>query len=255
MKNIYRWDNLTRPEIKALADRNAIVIVPLGSTEQHGPHLPVGADALIATAYAERTAEKLAKDYGKAAVVAPTIAVANSIHHMSFPGTITLQPQTYMQMLTEYVECVAAHGFRKIILINSHGGNALPTQTAIITINEKLGFPVYFMNQGMGKEAEFDKILETQRNGIHACEKETSMLLDLYPDMVDPIYKETKGGNISKDTPKGGEGKPYTFHRMEETTENGAIGNSYAATPEKGRLVNEVNVARFAGVIDQIWQE
>ena len=144
MKNIYRWDNLTRPEIERLRDEGAIVIIPTGSIEQHGPHLPVGADYLISTGYAERVAKILHDRYGKSAVVAPSVAVANSLHHMSFPGTISLQPATYMQWLLEYCQCIAQHGFTKIVMINGHGGNVVPTETAIITINEKLGFPVYF---------------------------------------------------------------------------------------------------------------
>ena len=81
------------------------------------------------------------------------------------------------------------------------------------------------------------------------------MLLDLYPDMVDPIYQETQGGHITKETQYGSSDQPYTFRRMEETTENGVIGNSYAATPEKGRQVNEINVNRFAEVMRTLWKE
>ena len=91
MKKTYRWDNLTSPEIARLAENSAIVLIPTGSTEQHGPHLPVGTDAILATWFAERTAQGLLEK-GIPAVVAPTFAVANSMHHMNFPGSMSLRP-------------------------------------------------------------------------------------------------------------------------------------------------------------------
>ena len=252
MKNIYRWDNLTRPEIEELVRKDAIVIIPTGSTEQHGLHLMVGADALISTALSERVAETLATEYGKAAVVAPTLSVTNSIHHMSFPGTITLQPATYMQMLLEYCECLAKHGFKKIVMVNGHGGNINPTETAIITINERLGFPVYFNDYCWGSEKDFDEILETQKGGLHAGEMENSVALYLFPDLVDPCYKDQKTGNYTKDGPAEG-GKPYTFHRMEEMTPTGAVGNTYASSVEKGERLVKAMVRNMAKMFSELW--
>ena len=97
MKNPYRWDNLTSPQIKKLSEEGAIVLVPVGSTEQHGPHLPVGTDALMATSMSEKLAAAL-DEKGVPCVVAPTIAVANSTHHMSFAGSLTLRPETYLAL-------------------------------------------------------------------------------------------------------------------------------------------------------------
>ena len=85
MKKSYRWDNLSSPAIAAMAAQEAMVLIPLGSTEQHGPHLPVGTDAILATYFAEETAKKL-NELGKPCLVAPTIAPANSMHHMNFSG-------------------------------------------------------------------------------------------------------------------------------------------------------------------------
>ena len=252
MKKTYRWDNLTRPEIEKLRDKDAIVIIPLGSTEQHGPHLMVGADALLSTAISEQVAQKLTAE-GHPAVVAPTISVGNSIHHMDFPGTITLKPETYMQMLLEYCECLAHHGFKKIAMINGHGGNNLPTQTAIININEKLGFPVYFMSYECGSEREIDGILETQPHGIHACEMETSVALHFFPDLVDPSYKEISYGGITKENGGRAPGKPYTFRRFKSRTPIGMIGNACAASPEKGQRLVDQMVGRLAELIAELW--
>ena len=189
MKKSYRWDNLSSPAIRAMAAQEAIVLIPLGSTEQHGPHLPVGTDAILATWMAERTAQTLTEK-GIPAVVAPTFAIANSMHHMNFAGSLSLSPRTYIQVLQEQCRAIAAHGFKRIAIINGHGGNTAPTKTALMDINLELGFPVYFMSYISVDERPF---LETQTGMIHACESETSMILAYDETLVDPIYKQTSG--------------------------------------------------------------
>jgi creatinine amidohydrolase len=170
---------------------------------------------------------------------------------MSFPGTLTLEAETYMEALTEVCECIAEHGFTKIAMINGHGGNRLPTQTVIMNIVEELGFPVYFLEYHLGSEQVIRDTLETQNQIVHACEAETSMMLAYYPELVDPIYKETKGGNITKDTKLGA--GAYTFSRFETKTECGALGNSYAATPEKGKIILEAMGKNLAKAVSDLW--
>ena len=251
MKKTCRWDNLTSPEIAKLAENNAIVLIPTGSTEQHGPHLPVGTDAILATWMAERTAQTLTEK-GIPAVVAPTFAIANSMHHMNFAGSLSLSPRTYIQVLQEQCRAIAAHGFKRIAIINGHGGNTAPTKTALIDINNELGFPVYFMSYISVDERPF---LETQTGMNHACESETSMMLAYDETLVDPIYKQTSG------YPDGctkweDEGVIHTFHHMEAHTVNGVMGNSYAATKEKGEAMAAAFTAKLVDALsdETIWQ-
>lgn len=253
MKNPIRWDHLTSPQLKALQEQGAIVLLPLGSTEQHGPHLPVGTDALMATAMSERIALAL-QQRGKPCVVAPTIAVANSVHHMSFCGSLTLKPQTYMNMLRDYCHAIAAHGFRKIVLVNGHGGNNAPTDTALIDINEELGFPVYFTGYFSGDPTAQSDVLETQSGMVHACESETSLMLALDESLVDPVYQQTKG-NIGYDYAPEDNAVLFTFHRMESHTENGVMGNSYAATKKKGEAMGHRMVESMVDILcdDELW--
>ena len=164
MKKTYRWDNLTSRELGALAENNAIVLIPTGSTEQHGPHLPVGTDAILATWFAERTAQGLVEK-GIPALVAPTFAVANSMHHMNFPGSLSLRPRTYMEALQEQCRAIASHGFKRMAIINGHGGNIAPTKAALVDINLELGFPFYFLEYIVVDEAPF---LDTQTGMNHA---------------------------------------------------------------------------------------
>lgn len=255
MKNPVRWDNLNTRELAALAEQKAIVLLPIGSTEQHGPHLPVGCDHLLATGMSEKIAAELCSR-GKPCVVAPSIQVANSTHHMSFCGSMTLRPETYMAVLFDYCRSIASHGFRKIVIINGHGGNHAPTETALVNINEALGFPVYFAGYWSGDpEAEPD-ILETQKGTIHACEGETSLLWALDGTLVDPIYQETKG-NPGYPLDVENKGILTTFHRMEMHTPNGVMGNSYAATKEKGEAITARMVKGLADALceDRLWEQ
>lgn len=257
MKNAIRWDNLTWTELSKLAEKDAIVMIPIGSTEQHGPHLPVGCDSIIATHISEHACCKLNKN-GITAVVAPTMTVCNSMHHMSFPGSISLSPICFMQVLEEWCSCISSHGFRKIALINGHGGNAAPIQAALININNKLGFHVYWLNYY--EYPDMDRInaeiLTTQSGLIHACEGETSIMLAIDEALVDPIYRDTSGGGSyglwSRD-----EGFAKTFSRMEEVTSNGVEGNSYAATAQKGAALIETasnNICRILSE-DALWDK
>lgn len=251
MKNNVRWDHCTSPEIRRLAEQQAIVLLPTGSTEQHGPHLPVGTDAILATWFAERTARGLCEK-NIPAVVAPTVAVANSMHHMHFPGSMSLHPRTYMKMLQEECEAIAAHGFRKIVIVNGHGGNVNPTMAALVDINITLEFPVYFLDYMSGTDES--PFLETQIAMIHACESETSLMLAYDETLVDPVYRETKGypGDTTEAEDRG---LIRTFHRMDAHTENGVMGNSYMATKEKGERLAEAATARLVETLsdERLW--
>ena len=250
MKKMYRWDNLTSREIRELAEKEAVVLIPIGSTEQHGPHLPVGCDAILATWFAEMTAQGLIEK-GVPAVVTPTISVANSMHHMGFPGSMSLHPRTYMQCLEEHCRAIASHGFRRLAIINGHGGNTAPTKAALMDINPALGFPVYFMEYIVVDEAPY---LETQKAMMHACESETSLMLAYDESLVDPVYKETQGG-LSACTNYENQGILHTFHRMEAKTHNGVMGNSWAATKEKGLALAKATTEKLVAMLsdESIW--
>jgi creatinine amidohydrolase len=189
---------------------------------------------------------------GIPAVVAPTFAVANSMHHMNFPGSMSLRPRTYMKALQEQCRAIAAHGFKRMAIINGHGGNIAPTKAALVDINIELGFPVYFLDYIVVPEAPY---LDTQKGMVHACESETSLMLAYDETLVDPIYKETSGyaGGCTRHED---EGVLHTFHRMEAHTVNGVMGNSYAATKEKGEILADVNTKKLVEILsdDVIWQ-
>ena len=142
MKNQLLWEQLRAPELKKLAEKNAVVMIPMGAVEQHGPHLPVATDTILAQWIAERAAKEML-DKGIPVVIAPAFVIANSMHHMHFSGSLSLTPGTFIQVLKEQCKAIAVQGFRKIAIINGHGGNTAPIDVALIDINQELGFPVY----------------------------------------------------------------------------------------------------------------
>lgn len=234
MKNKFKWEDLSAPELKRLSEEQAIVLMPIGAIEQHGPHLPVATDLISAGWVSQLAAEKLEKK-GIAAVIAPAFVIANSMHHMNFPGSLSIEPRTFIQVLKEQCSAIASQGFRRIALVNGHGGNMAPIDVALIEINRELGFPVYHVP--CNGSVDESKIVETQDCMWHSGEVETSIVLAYDESLVDPGYKELSGygGGCSRHEDAGTAG---TFHFMESHTENGIMGNAYAATKEKGiRLI------------------
>ncbi len=114
------WCNLKASELRQLATENAIVVVPIGSIEQHGPHLPVQVDALLAGEVCRRAAEYMADSVP--VTVTPTIWSGLAEHHMSFGGTLTLDFDTFRSVIRCICRWIQQHGFMPIELINDHGG-------------------------------------------------------------------------------------------------------------------------------------
>ncbi len=175
------WEARTREEFPALAAKGTVVAVPIGSTEQHGLHLPVDVDC--------RTAEHVARAAAGLApvpvLVTPTLWAAISPHHMEFPGTITLRLQTLAHVLTDLCESIVAHGFERILIVNGHGGN----RDALGAVTLELR---HTMRRQIRAVSWFDlvqNVLEELREGPgsdigHAGELETSVMLSLAPGEV-----------------------------------------------------------------------
>src|SRR5437763_6382042 len=123
-------DRLSWPEVKAeIEGGRDTVVIAFGATEQHGPHLPLATDALLGDHAARLIAERLD------AFVAPTVRIGCSEHHLAFPGTLSISPETFHAVVGDLVRSLARGGFRKVILIPTHGGNFAPLGAAV----EKLG--------------------------------------------------------------------------------------------------------------------
>lgn len=248
------WSNLRAPELKALAQRDAVVVVPIGSTEQHGPHLPVQVDALLAGEVARRAARRVA-DTAVPIVVAPTVWSGLAEHHMAFGGTFTLDHQTFSALLRCICGSIVRHGFRRIFLLNGHGGNMTSLDVIAAELSIEFKRPVAAGTYWMLAEKAFGEILEVQPNVLHACEAETSMLLALKPELVDTTALEQAAGPWSPDFWAEFMRAPSRWRSWTEVTPNGVIGVPAAASAEKGRKLLDAAAEAVARTLmtERLW--
>lgn len=236
------WARLTAAEIQARATPATVVAIPVASIEQHGPHLATGVDMWLASAVAERTARKL-HAAGTPALVTPCVWSGLAEHHMPFGGTLTLDVASFAAVVGGVARSVARHGFRRIVLVNGHGGNTEAIATAAIELTKALGVPVVGVTYWQANADTFAAILETQANVEHACEAETSMMLALRPDCVRP-------GNIARAVPRRSlPPAPPGFKRHRgfvELTDTGVMGDPRAASAEKGERLLDAASTRLA---------
>lgn len=177
------WNRLSAGAVRELAARDALVLLPVASTEQHGPHLATGVDDVLCTAVCHRTAQLVAAS--QAIVVAPTVWCGLADHHVGFGGTFSLSLATYHALLRDLCRSVQAAGFRRIVLVNGHGGNIAGLSSISVELTRELGLPVATTTYFMEAAAEIAACLEDQDGVMHACEGETSMMLAIAPDLVD----------------------------------------------------------------------
>jgi creatinine amidohydrolase len=236
------WARLTAAEIQARATPATVVIIPVASIEQHGPHLATGVDMWLATEVAERTARKL-KAAGTEAVVTPCIWTGLAEHHMAFGGTLTLDEASFAATVGGIARSVARHGFRRIALLNGHGGNIEAIASAAIVLTRSLGVPVVGATYWTASADLFAGILEAQENVLHACEAETSMVMAIQPGCV-------RGENIARAVPaRAASPVPPGFKRQRsfaEMTDTGVLGDPRTASPGKGEALFEAAATRLS---------
>ena len=247
MKDQIYWEQLRSPQLKSLADVNAIVVVPVGSMEQHGPHLPVKVDALLATEVAQRVALKVQTN--QPIVVTPTVWCGLAEHHMDFCGTLTLDFETFHALLRNLCCSIRHHGFRRIFLLNGHGGNIAALNVICSELVRELkGLRVVSGTYWTLPEVaeKFAEILEVQQNVRHAGEAETSMMLALEPELVDQSILNQADG--TPEIPFYGSGVSR-WVSFKEVSANGVIGSPSVATAAKGELLLEVAADGIAGIL------
>lgn len=219
------------PEIETYLTRSKGVIVPIGSTEQHGPNGLLGTDALCP--------EIIAKEAGDESgiLVAPTFNVGNAQHHLGFPGTITLRPSTMLAALQDWIDSLARHGFEQIYFLNGHGGN-VPTINAAFSESyarwSLTGEPCPYRLKTRNWW-ELPGVMKTCRDifpvgdGSHATASEVAVTYYGYPDSVKTVEM----------TPKiAPEGDFTDADNYRKTFADGRIGSDPAqATPEKGAMI------------------
>lgn len=247
---------LTWTDIQAMPDReNVTIIQPVGAIEQHGPHLPLIVDAAIGVGVLGKALAKLAPEIPAYAL--PPLYYGKSNEHWHFPGTITLSVQTLLAVLSEMAESVYRAGFRKLVLMNSHGGQPQVIEIVARDLHVKyedfLVFPLFTWRvPHIAKELLTQQELEY---GIHAGDAETSVLLALLPDQV---KMERAVREYPQGLPEGSllsmEGKLPFAWVTRDLTQSGVLGDATAATTEKGgRLLESVSDG-WVQVIEDVYK-
>ena len=258
------WGDLKSTDFASLDLARSIAVLPVAAIEQHGPHLPLNVDTTLVEGVIADALPQLPADLP--VLFLPTQAVGLSPEHAAFAGTLTLKAETVIRLWTELAESVAATGIKKIVLLNSHGGQVGLLDVVARDLRARCGLLVYSVNwfnlplldeRGASVSSLFSA--EEHRFGIHAGEIETSMMLALKPDQVD-MAKAQNFRSTSQDRaerfPILGDGKSAKLAwQMQDYNPHGAVGNAAAATAEKGRAVLSAagrSLAKLLVEIDQL---
>jgi creatinine amidohydrolase len=177
---LVRWRELNRDQLRSLLPE-AVVVLPIGATEQHGPHLATGTDALLAETAAERAVALAADASPRPLVLAPTIPVGASDHHLPFGGTLSLRPETLLAVLLDLARSVADGGGRRLVLVNGHGGNRGICSAAAAAASVRTPLAVAYVDYW---DAAADAHLGDTPLPGHAGGFETSLVLAVEPDWV-----------------------------------------------------------------------
>ena len=239
----------TWPEVETYLETRAEIIVPIGSTEQHGPTGLIGTDAL--------TAEMVADGIGEATatLVGPTINVGMAVHHTGFPGSITLRPSTLIAYIADYVNTLTGHGFQRFFFLNGHGGNIATVTAAFYEIyagytatagaaqwqsaGQRSNRPEPRCTLANWWESDQVKTLSRElfgsREGSHATPSEVAMTWYGFPDHIK---------SAPLDPPLAPSGRFFGAADYRRRFADGRIGSDPSlATPEKGKQMYDAAVA------------
>lgn len=221
------------------SNRQKVVILPLGAIEQHGPHLPVGTDSQIVTALSNALEQELKDDI----ILCPTLAYGSSHHHIGFGGTISVSATLYTQIIVELVQSILQSGFRKIILLNGHGGNITPVRQALSVLSNQTEneFPANIVLatywEVTGRPFAGATPMESPALS-HACEYETSLMLHLAPNLVNMMKARRPKRPLSNGYIAWEDDEPYRGISIVKSTgyisDNGSSGEPHLGTKEKG---------------------
>jgi len=246
-----RWEELSSPDVAALDRERTVVILPLGSVEQHGFHMPLGTDTMLAHAVSLSAAERAGD-----ATVLPPPWFGFSAHHMGFPGSITLRAETLMAVAEDVVVSLVKHGFRRILIVNGHGGNAGVIDVLASTLGHRhygaarIAALTYFQ---LARQAIAD-LRRSEPGGMgHACEFETAMVQHLRPELVrieraQTTYPDAGSGYLTTDLL--GSSPIRTYHDFADLSPCGTLGDPALASPEAGAAFFDAVAEALAAFID-----
>ena len=180
MKNLI--SEMRYPQIREAIDSGAFAIIPTGSNEQHGPHLPLETDSRLVWEVVSRALDRIPEEVE--VICTPVVWMGYSTHHLDFSGTISLKPETYINVIFEICESLIIHGIRKILIVNGHGGNIAALNVAARKVKDKYPEVLIAVITYWDLVADMPE-WKSAGHGCHACEFEADLMLALRPELVD----------------------------------------------------------------------
>jgi len=230
------------PDLGSYFESESLALVPLGSTEQHGPHLPEGTDHLIAEALAMEAADRTGY------LCTPTVTVGVSPHHRQFHGTMWVDPTAFRDYVESLTRNLTYHGIDRVVYVNAHGGNVEHLREVGRRLRDDgTAYAIEWMWNDSIPELVDDLF---EQNGPHGGPKETAMIMHVATELVhgDRLEEARDGGLVDWETnPDATVHGARTFYDAIENTDNGVLGDQTDATPEKGRRL-------FEAATDQLCQ-
>jgi creatinine amidohydrolase len=253
------WADLATTDFAALDAARTVAVLPLGATEQHGPHLPLAVDQCLVDGIVAQALPQLPADLP--VLVLPTQQVGYSPEHADFPGTLTLPVETVIATWTALGECVARAGVRKLLLFNSHGGQVSLMDIVARELRMRCKLVVYscsWWNLPLGDAVTGLFPADEHRFGVHGGDMETSLMLALAAGRVRMPQARDFGSSARERAarhPVLGNGRSAKLGwAMQDYNREGAAGNAAAATAAKGQAVLQAAGSQLAALLQEIGQ-
>lgn len=246
MKEKIFWGEMTRWELKNRTRMVKTALLPIGSLEQHGPHLPLDTDAFDAKYILEEAVKHLS---GPKPPKLPTIPYGISHHHMSFPGTVTLRNETLENLIIDIGRSIIASGFQKLFIYNGHGGNTDTIKIAAKKLKRETGLLV-FIDSGESMKPARDELVESE-NDVHAGEYETSTSMANRGELVMEEEIPEKSSKYPHESMEFDSEPPFHYAwDTHELTDTGVLGDPKKATKEKGEELWKRGIAKLSERIE-----
>jgi creatinine amidohydrolase len=248
------WDELSTHDFAQLDPARTVAVLPVAATEQHGPHLPLNVDAALIDAVVKASLPHLHKE--ASVLFLPTQAIGKSDEHIRFAGTLTLSAATLIQLWTEIGASVARAGIKKLLLLNSHGGQVSVMDIVARELRMRHDMLVYhsnWYNLPLGDAVLQRFSAEEHRFGIHGGDIETSMMLAIAPHLVDMSqardFKSTSQTRAQQFPILGNGVSAKLGWQMQDYNRAGAAGNAANANADKGRALIEAAGQQLAALL------
>lgn len=243
------WDRLTSPQLEQL-DKNLPVVLPIAATEQHGPHLPLATDRMIGEHFCEQLETQIPNHF----LILPTISIGCSEHHMDFAGSLSVQHQTFLNQLLDIAGCIVKHGFKNLLVLNSHGGNMAIGGTFL----EIFGYrhPQCQVLLATWWRLALEELQPLNGSGPgsagHAGEFETSLMLLIAPELVqvDQISSQVNVPTFDwAESDMLAAGRVQLYRTMKAKTPNGVYGYAGRASKEMGMAISRIVVDQLKKIL------